>query len=101
MREAVAYLDARMAQGAGMETVGREIGLAGNTLRHWRDRFGGPVHRSTPVTPSASASGFLPVGVVSATPAVSPQCLVVCTPQGLRVEGLDVAQAAELLRKLS
>lgn len=101
MREVVAYLEARRAEGIGVETVGREIGLAGNTLRHWKDRIGATSRASMPETNSTPPSTFLPLALLAPAPTVFPPSLAVCTPQGLRVEGLDVAQLAELLRRLS
>lgn len=82
----VEYLRARQAAGAPLSAVLRELGLRRETLAGW----------STPEEIEGRPR-FVPVAVVE-TPAGR---IVVHGPGGLRVEGLDVAGVAELLRRLA
>jgi hypothetical protein len=80
-----AYLAARKAAGAPMSVVLHELGLRRDTLVRWV-RPAGP--RMKP--------RFVPVAVVEDQAGI-----VVHGPRGVRVEGLDVAGVAELLRRLA
>jgi hypothetical protein len=82
----VAYLETRRREGGTVATIGAELGLCVSTLLRWAKR-------------PQQASGFERVLVV-AEPA-PPSALVVHGPCGLRIEGLDVAAVAELVRRLS
>ena len=86
-RMALEYLRARRAAGAATSTVAAELGLGCGTLERWADEsreHDGPV--------------FVPVQV-EPTPAAAP--ILVHSPSGLRIEGLDVAALADLLRRLA
>jgi hypothetical protein len=79
-------LRARHAAGAATSTVAGELGLGGGTLERWAAEsweHGGPV--------------FVPVQVEPA----APPAIVVHSASGLRIEGLDVAALADLLRRLA
>jgi transposase len=82
----VAYLRARQAAGAPLSAVLRELGVRRETLTGW-------------ATPPDAAPGarFVPVTVVDA-PAGG---IVVHGPGGVRIEGLDLAGLADLLRRLA
>jgi hypothetical protein len=80
-----AYLAARKAAGAPMSAVLRELGLRRDTLVRWIG----------PGEPKARPR-FVPVAVVE-----EPAGIVVHGPCGVRVEGLDIAGVAELLRRLA
>jgi hypothetical protein len=84
-RQGVAYLAARRASGATASAAARELAVRRDTLLWWtRPR-------------RAAQPGFVPVTVVEG-PADQ---IVVRGPHDVRVEGLDVAGVAELLRRLA
>ena len=87
-RRGAAYLRARQAAGAPLSAVLRELWVRRETLAGW----------ATPAKTGADQSPrFVPVAVVD-TPAGR---IVVHGPGGIRVEGLDVAGLADLLRRLA
>lgn len=87
LRDRVAvYLSARRAAGVSVPKVGAELGLCVSTLLRWT--------RARP-----SPAGFERVLVVTDTTPSS--ALVVHGPCGLRIEGLQLADVAELVRRLS
>jgi transposase-like protein len=81
---AVAYARSRERDGATVHRAARELGIPMTTLQSWM---------------RASMPAFQRVTVEAA--AVRGARLVVRTPSGLIVEGLDVAGVAELSRALS
>jgi transposase-like protein len=83
---AVAYVQARRAEGASVASVGAELGICISTLLRWTR------------SPRKSAT-FERVLVVA--DAATPSALVVHGPCGLRIEGLQLAEVAELVRRLS
>lgn len=85
-RRGAAYLRARQTAGVPLSAVVRELGVRRETLAGW----GSPAEAEP--TPR-----FVPVAVVDA-PAGR---IVVHGPGGVRVEGLDVAGLADLLRRLA
>lgn len=86
-RAAVRLAARRVAGGDALDDVALELGLSPVTLRRWQRR-------------PAPAATFVPVELV-ASPAREPaRGIVVHGPRGLRVEGLDVAGVAELVRRL-
>jgi hypothetical protein len=80
----VAHVRDRRARGASLGLLANELGLAVPTLVRW----------------SGPRPAFRPVVVAPASPA-APGHLVVHGPGGLRVEGLTLEEAAELLRRLA
>jgi hypothetical protein len=80
---ALAYARSREREGATVHRAARELGIPMPTLQSWM---------------RASAPAFQRV-MVEATPESATR-LVVRTPSGLIVEGLDVAGVAELSRAL-
>lgn len=85
-RRGAEYLRARQAGGAPLSAVLRELGMRRETLAGW----------AAPAEPKARRR-FVPVTVMKA-PAGR---IVVHGPGGVRVEGLDVAGVADLLRRLA
>lgn len=82
----VEYLRARQAAGTPLSAVLRELGLRRETLAGWSaPEETGERPRFVPVTVEEAAAGRV----------------VVHGPGGLRIEGLDVAGVAELLRRLA
>lgn len=83
--EALDYARERMAAGGGLKAVTKELGVGRYTLRGW---LAAPkqaqAFRRVEVTDEPGRGGHL----------------VVYGPRGLRIEGLDVAGVAELLRRL-
>ena len=71
-------------EGASWSGIGAELGLPTATVRRLCD---------------GDAAGFAPVEVVGAAATVTG--LVVVTPSGFRIEGLDADGAATLIRQLS
>ena len=91
--EAVEYARERREQGATWKLVARELGIGIDSLMNWARAAGS----------SAGKPEFRQVALTQAEVAVSAtgSALVVHGPGGVRVEGLDVASLAELLRRLS
>jgi len=85
---AVEYFRRRRAAGTSLAAISRELGVKRHTLVGWT---------AAPEVPAAPR--FVPVSVVADAPAASK--VVVHGPGGVRVEGLDLAGVAELLRRLA
>jgi hypothetical protein len=83
-RRGAAYLRARQAAGAPLSAVVRELGVRRETLVSW----------AAPLEPTPR---FVPVAVIDAP--AGP--IVVHGPGGVRIEGLDLATLADLLRRLA
>ncbi len=82
------YAARRRAQESSWEAIGRETGLEARKLRAWH-------RKARAVTPVPT---LRPVAVVAdPEPATG---LVVVAPSGLRVGGLGVQEAAQLVRRL-
>jgi predicted transcriptional regulator len=84
--EIAAYAEQRRAVGARVEVIARETGVSGESLRRWM--AGAPRRRPAMVA-------------VEIRPERGGAGVVLLTPGGYRVEGLDVAGAAALLRQLA
>lgn len=90
------YVRRRMAAGLRQAEIARELGLSETTIWRWAKT----TTRSEAST-DRQRSSFKPVAIVgTARGRVEAQVLSVVTPQGYRVEGLDVTSAAALLREL-
>jgi hypothetical protein len=85
-RKITAIARRRRAQGAGLATIARELGLAEWTVKLWLRKPTAPVLRAVEIVPATP-----PPGVT--TP-------VLITPQGVRIEGATVDALATLLRAL-
>jgi hypothetical protein len=81
--QVVGYARRRREEGAADERIARELGLAAMTLRRWA---------------GVRASAFAATEVIEG---LSERQFVVHGPRGLRVEGLDLGQVAELWVRLS
>lgn len=79
---ALAALSEAEERGLGTTSVARELGIHADTLRSWRD-----------------ATALVPVRVIESRTEQS--SLVVIAAGGLRIEGLDIAGLAELIRRLA
>ncbi|MGH7323843.1 MAG: hypothetical protein ACREJ9_04260 [Candidatus Rokuibacteriota bacterium] len=88
-REAVAALTrAQLDEGASMNCVAGALGLPARSLARWLQQSAPPVLRPVTVRPDPA-------------PAAAPGAgLVLLTPQGLRVEGLDRDTLITMLRVL-
>lgn len=86
---AVEYFRRRRAAGTTLASISRELGVKRHTLVGWT---------AAPEVAAATPS-FVPVHVV--TDALEGSRIVVHAPGGVRVEGLDVAGVADLLRRLA
>ncbi len=87
--EVCRYAGCRRREGAAWAVIARETGLEVRKLQRWNAR----------ARPAASVPVLRPVEVVQ-EPASS-QALALIAPSGVRVEGLEVQEAAELLRLLA
>ncbi len=87
--EVCRYASRRRREGAAWAVIARETGLDVRKLQRWNTR----------ARPAASVPVLRPVEVVQ-EPASS-QDLALIAPGGLRVEGLGVREAAQLLRLLA
>jgi len=87
-QRATDYARERAKAGYGVAQVSAELGVSEPTLRNWLAKAGPAFLR---VTVDESA------GPVES---VTPGALVLVTPSGYRLEGLDLRAASELLRVL-
>ena len=87
MGKLLSYTVARRRQGAKLVEVAAELGMKSHTLSRWLGEK----------RPSTS---FERVEVV-ATAAPAARKLIVHGPRGLRVEGLELADVAELVRRVA
>ena len=80
---AVRYLEEqRQLHHRSFISVARELGIRDTVLRRWCKQY--PAH------------DFQPVEIIPSAPST----IVLKTPQGFQVEGLNIEQAAQLLRAL-
>jgi hypothetical protein len=86
----VALARARLGQGQSLARVARGVGLSFPTLTTWLTRPAAPALRPVTLTPAP--------GPVS--PSASPATIVLVTPEGFRIEGLDSATLVAVLRSL-
>jgi transposase-like protein len=89
--EAVDYARERRGQGATWSLIAQELGLGIDSLTRWVELAGG----------RDDAQPFRRVALKVGEPPAAAGTLVLHGPGGVRVEGLDVATVAELLRRLS
>lgn len=90
---ALALLRTRQAEGATLAAISRELDIPTKTLSQWIARD---------PTPPGATPGFRPVRIVGRAAITDPdQQVIVHGPAGLRIEGLDVATLADLLRSLA
>lgn len=82
-QQAVTYWQSRVSAGDGVRRVARALGIAPVSLRRW-----------------AQDPRFRPVHVVADAPAAATRLVVVVDATSLRVEGLDVETAAQLVARL-
>jgi transposase-like protein len=91
---ALALARPRLDRGISIARVARELGLPSQALGRWV--------RRPPAAPVPRPSGIVrPVAVVSPAASAPPAGLVLLTPQGLRVEGLDRDGLIAVLRALA
>ena len=88
--EVCRYAARRRDEGAPWAVIARETGLGVRKLQRWQSR----ARRS-----SSAVSVLRPVEVLPAPE--PPESLTVIAPSGVRVEGLGLEQAAQLLRLLA
>ena len=89
--KALAVDHARQAQATGrnLAAVAKELGLSDQTLRTWIEAEHGGGLRPVVIQPDPEEPPPITAGVP-----------VLVTPEGFRVEGLDLAQLTSLLRTL-
>jgi hypothetical protein len=91
--EAVDYTQEWRAQGATWGDIARELNIGVDSLTKWA--------RAVERSPAAPAFRQVALAQEGVARAMEGSGLVVYGPGGARVEGLDVASLAELLRRLS
>jgi hypothetical protein len=91
--EVCRYAARRRREGAPWAVIARETGVDDRKLQRWRSR----AQRSAPV-PVLRPVEVVPKSDVE--PEVSPN-LALVAPSGLRIEGLQLEQAAQLFRLLA
>jgi hypothetical protein len=82
-QQAVVYWQAREAAGDGLQTVATALGIAPVSLRRW-----------------AQDARFRPVRLVEAAAPARPTLVIVVDATSVRVEGVDVETAAQLIARL-
>jgi transposase len=87
LEKLLSYTVARRRQGAKLVEVATELGMHNQTLSRW-------------VGEKRAAKRFDRVEVVAAPTVSSAPAIVVHGPRGLRIEGLDIAAVAELVRRV-
>jgi len=85
--QVLAYTRRQRAAGRSWSRIAHTVGLSVGSLKNWS--------RTPP-----PARTLVPVEVAPRAPEVPVAALVVVTPGGYRVEGLDLATASALLRAL-
>jgi transposase len=85
-QQAITHLAKRQRAGVGLKQVAEELGVAPWSLYRWATR-------------SRARGGFQEVAVVEPAPRRR-EGVVVLTPQGFRVEGLDVEDVVRVLSGL-
>jgi hypothetical protein len=89
-REVIAYLTERRKVGRGLATTSAELGIPERSIKLWSSA---PRPTTTP--------RFVAMTVGDAAEISPPPRIVVHAPGGVRIEGLDVAAVADLLRRLA
>lgn len=100
----VAEVEARVAGGGTRRPACRAVGIGEKSYRRWKEKLAPP-----PVMRPVEVTALVPVAPASlpaftfAPPAAEavPAALTLHAPGGYRLEGLDVATAARLLRALA
>lgn len=92
-QQAVEYVRERQQQGASVEEVARQLGMSSWTLSRWSSA-------ERRVKREPERAGLVPVEVKAERAVARAGGLVVHGPGGVRVEGLSVEDAVELLRGL-
>jgi transposase len=87
LEKLLSYTVARRRQGAKLVEVAIELGMKDQTLSRWLGE-------------KRTAKGFDRVEVVAVPAVPSAAPILVHGPRGLRIEGLDVAAIAELVRRV-
>ena len=98
----MAYAHRRRKQGRPLTEIAGRLGVGERTLRRWFQREWAEVRRER----VEEGEGFRQVSIVSTDPEPGGvirehEGLILTTPAGYRVEGLEVKSAAYLLRVLS
>jgi len=88
--EVLAYLAERRRTGRGLATTSSELGIPERSIKLWA---GAPR--------ASSAPAFVTMAVTEAREVSPASRIVVHAPGGVRIEGLDVASLADLLRRLA
>jgi hypothetical protein len=86
LEKLLSYTVARRRQGASIIEVASEVGMNFRTLARWLGE--------------RKAARFGRVKVVAAPVASAAPLIIVHGPRGLRIEGLDLAAVAELVRRV-
>jgi hypothetical protein len=90
LEKLLSYTVARRRQGASIVEVASEVGINFRTLARWLgERKAGSFGRVEVVAARAATAA-----------AAAPMTIVVHGPRGLRIEGLDLATVAELVRRV-
>jgi hypothetical protein len=84
----VAYARARRSEGASWYRVSLEVGCTSATIQRWGSSRG-----------SEKVCPIVPVEILTEASGV-PGLLALVSPAGYRLEGLELHQAADLLRRL-
>ena len=97
----VARIDAKVAAGGSVRPACRAEGVSEKSYRRWKEKLAQP-----PVMRPVEITALVPVApaglpAITFAPAPEPVPLTLHVPGGYRLEGLDVASAAELLRALA
>jgi hypothetical protein len=87
-REVVGLIQEAQAAGQGVGRLAKTLGLPRQTLLRWGQPAPGPLLRSVRVGSAPAMASPMPM----------PAGLVLITPQGWRVEGLDVDTLLRVLR---
>lgn len=90
-RDAIAYTRRRVAQGASQAMIARELGVTTMTTARWLS-----MPRARKARQPKRAKKMRPVSVVDTPQAAS--AIVATTRDGLRIEGLTVADLLVLVR---
>ncbi len=108
---AVAYATRGRARGETWKAMARQVGLSSESLRRWTEAAAAPTGATVVVpvrvrgasgSPEAASTGALTKSSsVAPRVAVAGRALVLVSPRGFRLEGLELREAHLLLEALS
>lgn len=89
----VAWAHAQRDQGTTQAEISRQVDVPWETIRRWTDRRADQAEQT-------ESTSLVPVQIAGAAPVSADKGLVLVSPDGWRLEGLDAEQAVEVFGRL-